>query len=356
MPGSKVDRPRLDQSFVTGSVDTDFGATPVVPAELTWVDRIGGYRVRWGIGRYTYTVDPGLYAVGSPDDRSPVLVSANYKLSFDELRRNLAGRSVWILVLDTRGINVWCAAGKGTFGTEELVKRIEAAQLTFIVSHAVVVVPQLGAPGVDGPEVRGRTRFRVVYGPVRAADLPSFLDAGMKASPEMRRVRFTLRDRAVLMPVEVVNEVRIASLIAAAGVLLSGIGPGWYSLARVVERGPVALVTVVVALLAGTALAPLLLPWLPGRMFSIKGAIAGALAAAVGLGLASATGVALSFATLASLALFVIASASFGTMNFTGTSTYTSLHGVETEMRAAMPWQLAGAALAAVLWIAGGWF
>jgi acetyl-CoA decarbonylase/synthase complex subunit gamma len=43
-------------------------------------------------------------------------------------------------------------------------------------------------------------------------------------------------------------------------------------------------------------------------------------------------------------------------MNYTGTSTYTSLHGVEKEMAAAMPWQIAGAVVSAVLWIAGGWF
>ena len=67
-----------------------------------------------------YKVDPGLYALGAPDADSPVLVSANFKMSFDLLREALPGRNAWILVLDTDGINVWCAAGKGTFGTEEL--------------------------------------------------------------------------------------------------------------------------------------------------------------------------------------------------------------------------------------------
>jgi len=36
----------------------------------------------------------------------------------------MPGRNLWILILDTKGVNVWCAAGKGTFGTEELVFRI----------------------------------------------------------------------------------------------------------------------------------------------------------------------------------------------------------------------------------------
>ena len=75
-----------------------------------------------------YRVEPGLYAVGSPTADSPVLVSANYKMSFDRLRSALPGVDAWILVLDTKGINVWCAAGKGTFGTDELVRRIEAAR------------------------------------------------------------------------------------------------------------------------------------------------------------------------------------------------------------------------------------
>ena len=67
--------------------------------------------VRWSIGRNNYKIEPGIYALGSPDKNSEVLVTANYKLSFDTLRKNLTGLNVWILVLDTKGINVWCAAG-----------------------------------------------------------------------------------------------------------------------------------------------------------------------------------------------------------------------------------------------------
>ena len=356
MPGSKVERPRIDQPFVTGAIDTPLGQVPVVPAALTRADRVGGYRVRWGIGRYTYTVDPGLYALGAPDDRSPVLVSANYKLSFDALRRELAGRNAWILVLDTRGINVWCAAGKGTFGTEELARRIDAADLSFVVSHNVVVVPQLGAPGVNAPEVRRRTRFRVVYGPVRAADLPVFLDAGMRATAEMRRVRFTLRDRFVLVPVEVVNVLKITLAAAVGAAVVSGIGPQVYSVGAVLARAPLGIAAAVGAVLSGTVLAPVLLPWLPGRMFSVKGALAGVLVAALLLASSSLLGMGLSPANLAAACLLIVAGGSFGAMNYTGTSTFTSLHGVEKEMAAAMPWQIAGAALAAVLWIAGGWF
>jgi CO dehydrogenase/acetyl-CoA synthase gamma subunit (corrinoid Fe-S protein) len=43
-----------------------------------------------------------LYAAGNPDADHPVLVSANFKLSFDLLRRELGGLDAWILVLDTK--------------------------------------------------------------------------------------------------------------------------------------------------------------------------------------------------------------------------------------------------------------
>jgi hypothetical protein len=104
---------------VIGSMETPEGRVPQVSSFWTQADYLGTFKARWGIGRRHYMVDPGLYALGRPDEKSPVLVTANYKMSFDRLRRALPGRNAWILVLDTKGINVWCAAGKGTFGTAE---------------------------------------------------------------------------------------------------------------------------------------------------------------------------------------------------------------------------------------------
>ncbi|MDX1580667.1 MAG: mercury methylation corrinoid protein HgcA, partial [Alphaproteobacteria bacterium] len=105
------------EPFVCAWLETSLGPVPQVSSQLSWRDRRGRWAMRWGFGRDRYQLTPGLYAVGHPDAQAPVLVSANYKLSFDCLRTALAGRSAWLLVIDTKGINVWCAAGKGTFGT-----------------------------------------------------------------------------------------------------------------------------------------------------------------------------------------------------------------------------------------------
>ncbi len=318
---------------------------------------MSAWKVRWGIGRTRYTVEPGLYAVDSPTPESPVLVSANYKLSFDRLRSQLEGLNAWILVLDTRGINVWCAAGKGTFGTDEIIRRVEAAALSEVVSHRCLVVPQLGAPGVSAHEVTRGSRFRVVYGPVRAQDIPAFLSAGMKATPQMRRVHFPLRDRVVLIPMELVMGAKYALFVAACFLLLGGLGPGIYSFQRTTTVGLWSAALFLATFLTGVVLTPTLLPWLPARAFSAKGAWVGlAVVSAVGAHVWAYPGLFDNWLSTVAWVLIIPAVTSFVGMNFTGASTYTSLSGVRREMRVAVPVQAACATIGAGMWLAGRFF
>lgn len=335
-------------------VETPVGAVPRVATRLSLGDRLGTIRVRLNLFRMDYRVESGLHAVGAPNPDSPVLVSANFKLSFDALRRELAGIDAWILVLDTRGVNVWCAAGKGTFGTVELAKRVLESRLAEVVEHRTLVVPQLGAPGVSAHEVKTFTGFRVVYGPVRAADIREFLVAGMKATPEMRRVRFTLRDRVVLTGVETSIAFQPKVLAAAVGFLaLTGLGlDPLFSLDRVLGRGVPVLAAALLAVLAGLVLTPVLLPWVPGRMFSQKGAIVGALTALAAIAAVSLAGVHVSWLAAVAGVAGITAGASFGAMNFTGSSTYTSFSGVNAEMRRWLPVQVGLAATSVVALLA----
>ena len=337
-------------------MQTLLGHVPRVTTTLRHADRLGAWKVRWGIGRMRYTVEPGLYAVGSPAADSPVLVSANYKLSFDRLRSQLGGLDVWILVLDTRGINVWCAAGKGTFGTEELVGRINAVRLAEVVTHRVLVVPQLGAPGVAAHEVKKQSGFRVSYGPVRARDLPAFLAAGRKATPEMRKVQFRIADRAAVIPVELVISSKYALLIAAGLFLLAGLGPGVYALTRVAGAGTLAAGLILATWIGSAVLTPLLLPWLPGRALSIKGAWLGLLFLVglfAGACLLPELAEKLTSFNLIAWCLLIPTVASFMAMNFTGATTYTSLSGVRREMQFAVPLQVAAAAVGVTFWLIG---
>ena len=214
----------MDQPFVEGSVESKVGPVPRVSSALTWDDRFGSIKARWGVGRMQFTVDPGLYALGNPHDKTRVFVTANYKMSFDRLREVLRGRDAWILVLDTNGINVWCAAGKRTFGTEELVRRIASVDLLQIVTHRELILPQLSGPGIAAHRVKKLSGFKVIYGPIESTDLPLFMDAGCKATPEMRKKTFGVRERTVLVPVELVGTLKWSLLILPCLFFLGGLG------------------------------------------------------------------------------------------------------------------------------------
>ncbi|MFC1539296.1 mercury methylation corrinoid protein HgcA [Candidatus Latescibacterota bacterium] len=323
----------------------------ITDSNIRLSDILGTWRVRWGIGRMNYTVRPGLYAANNPDSGSPVLVTANYKLSFDTLRSHLNNRPAWILVLDTNGINVWCAAGKGTFGTIELIKRIIVVGLSDIVTHNTIILPQLGAPGVSAHKVKELTGFRVVYGPVRSHDLNEYIDAGMKATPEMRRVRFGFYDRAVLVPIELVLSLKYLLGIAVFFLLLSGINSAGYSFESILNQGVHAVFLLLLSVINGTVITPLLLPWIPGRAFSVKGIWCGIMIAS--LYLFSSYGNVNNVLTLISWFLILPSISSFLAMNFTGATTFTSYSGVKKELKYALPVQGIAFALGLILWIAG---
>jgi hypothetical protein len=297
-----------------------------------------------------YTVDPGLYALNSPTADSPVLVTANYKMSFDRLRESLPGFSAWVLVLDTVGINVWCAAGKGTFGTGELINRLEGSRLSEVVSHRQLILPQLAGPGVAAHEVTKRTKWHVVYGPVKAADLQAFIDRGFAATREMRAKSFTLPERTVLIPFELVSACKIALPVLAALFVISLAVSGLsrpYAM-RYTQLGAQILAS---SILAGAVCIPLFLPWLPGRAFSLKGFLAGIITVFAVLGLSGGL-YRLGTLGLLTWVFAVPALSAYFAMNFTGCSTFTSLSGVRKEMRWALPLEIAGVAISLILWLA----
>ncbi|MFQ6077766.1 MAG: mercury methylation corrinoid protein HgcA [Thermodesulfobacteriota bacterium] len=292
---------------------------------ITLANRWDHFLALWGYKRNHHLVEPGLYSLGNPSADSPVFVTANYTLSFDALRSALPGIDGYIMVLDTKGINVWCAAGKGTFSTDELINRIELTELYKVVNHRVLILPQLGATGVAAHEVVKRSGFRVEYGPVRAMDLPEYLK-NHQATPAMRRVRFNLADRLLLIPVEVVH---VLLPMAIAAVLLFFFA------------GLLASVAAVSAIMAGAVLFPILLPWLPTSDFSLKGYILGGSVAfpfAVRIVLGNPD-TALWPRALWAL-IFMLAMppvTAYLALNFTGSTPFTSKPGVRREIFAYTP-------------------
>ena len=300
---------------------------PKVKTLLSFKDRFDSIKVRWGWNRMGYSIKPGLYALGNPDETSAVLVSANYKLTFDHLRKELSGLNLWILILDTKAVNVWCAAGKGTFGTNELINKINNVGLDQVITHKKIILPQLGAVGVKAHEITKSTGFQVIYGPVYAHDIPNFLKNNLSKDSKMKKIHFNFYERLVLVPIEIVGNKRLLFILLGIGFILE-----WISLSKLSFSMTRSFIPLIGAFLAGTVLGPVLLPYFPFASFALKGYLIGLIWIAI-YGLIAKLSIILFIAY--ALALPVITS--YLTLNFTGASTFTHLTGVKFEIKLTTP-------------------
>ncbi len=300
--------------------------------------------------RMKYRIKPGMYAVGEPDANSEVFASANYKLSFDILRKALKGLNAWILVLDTKGINVWCAAGKGTFGTEELVKRIGVVKLGNFLNHRRIILPQLGAVGVNADSVFKRTGFKVYFGPVYAKDIKAYLNAGRRKTAEMRKIKFSILDRLILTPREIIPAINKFIIFTAIILLFFGIQPTGILFKSAWVHGEPFLLLGLASIIAGSFITPAALPFIPFRSFALKGWITGVLLTALVIFLFNSPELKNILIFTAAILFFPMAS-SYLALQFTGSTTFTNMSGVKKELKTALPVYLISTVISIVLLI-----
>lgn len=299
-------------------------------------DILGSIGVRLGWNRYEYKISPGIYGVGKPDNDSPVLVTANYKLTIDTLRKELEGIDAWIIVIDTKGVNVWCAAGKGTFSTEEIIYRIKKVKLEKLVNHKNIILPQLGAPGVEAHRIYNYTGFKTIYGPIRATDIKAFL-INNEVTDEMRRVTFDLKSRITVAFLEVVLSLRFVPFIYAFFMILQLIIKQHTTPLELLYYSFMNTLPYIGAIIAGTLVMPALLPVLPFRMFSLKGLVLGTAWGLLVIFNHDSFMYSNGWLVFAGHILLLSSITTFLSLNFTGSSTYTSLSGVLKETLLIVP-------------------
>ena len=318
-------------------------------SEWSWKDRWGQIKCRISSRRDDYRVNPGLYALGEPNKNSDVFVTANYKLTFDILRKDLKGMNAWILILNTKGINVWCAAGKGTFETKELITKIREIDLENIVTHKRIIVPQLGAAGVSAHKVTEATGFKVVYGPIRSEDAKDYIENNYKATEEMRLVQFPLRERLMLVPIEFYHIWKLFLFFSALILLFFSIRSNGIIFENILMEGLPIVVITALSIVTGILLLPAFLPILPSRSFAIKGFIAGLvtpISALFFIGQFPILGNI--YIILLCWTLFPMLSSYIG-LQFTGSSTFTSKSGVKKELKIGLPIYITTTILSVIL-------
>jgi len=142
-----------------------------------------------------FSVEPGLRVFGHPDDKSPVLVTANFDLTVKRVSKYLKDLDCYLLVAPTRGINVWCAAKGGHFTAHSVISVLKTAGISNKVVKRTLILPQLAAPGVDTELIKKETGWNCKFGPVYAKDIAQYLANDFKKTETMRRVKWPLLDR-----------------------------------------------------------------------------------------------------------------------------------------------------------------
>jgi NAD-dependent dihydropyrimidine dehydrogenase PreA subunit len=209
----------------------------------------------------------GLCRIGDPDRGSPVLVTCNFHLTVQRISRYLRRSHVdaWLLSADSKGVNVWCAAGGDEFNTHSVVAAIKTSGIADMVDHNRVILPALGAPGICAADVREQTGWKTKWGPVRYQDIPQYLEQGCVRSEPMKRVTYNLWERL---------DTALGSLFPFYAL----IGAGFLIFSRSLFPG------YLIAAAASFVVFFALCPWIPGKRGITKALVlAGVLLIALGL-------------------------------------------------------------------------
>lgn len=135
-----------------------------------------------------------LVKMGNPGPDSPVFLTCNYHLTVVRVKKALEGMDCYLLIADSKGYNVWCGAAGGHFTNHGVVSVLKTSGIEKLVGHRKVVLPQLAAVGIEPAFVREKTGWEIVWGPVYAKDIPSFVEKNIK-TPEMKEAAFPLSQR-----------------------------------------------------------------------------------------------------------------------------------------------------------------
>ena len=198
---------------------------------------------------FPHRAPTGLVRVGNPGRDSPVFVTGNFTLTIRRLIDVLRGQDVWLLCANSKGINVWCAAGGGHLTHHDVISVVRTSRIGEHVDHRELVLPQLCATGVERRKIAEITGWSARWGPARLEDLPGFLKRHRHVVRGDRFVRFPLWERMEMSFMWSWALVAVAALVAwgigswavglsAIAVILCVVGGIFAALPWLIVTGP----------------------------------------------------------------------------------------------------------------------
>jgi acetyl-CoA decarbonylase/synthase complex subunit gamma len=122
------------------------------------------------------TVTQGIYDINGPDEKSPVLVTSNFSLTYFIVSGEIEASRVpcWLLILDTEGLSVLTAWAAGKFVGDAVGMFVKKSGIAEKVKHQSLVIPGYAA-AILGDLEEELPGWNVTIGPREAAHIPKFL-------------------------------------------------------------------------------------------------------------------------------------------------------------------------------------
>ena len=125
--------------------------------------------------RATPSIKPGIYQFGRPNERSPVILTTNYTLTYYILAKDIreSGVDCYLLVVDTEGLSVENALAAKRIDGEKIARAIAEQSLGEKVKHRKLVIP--GRLAKLKGEAEDSTGWEILVGPIHSKELGSYI-------------------------------------------------------------------------------------------------------------------------------------------------------------------------------------
>ena len=120
-------------------------------------------------------IEPKVYPFGKVTEKSPVLVTTNFSLSFYTVAGEVEASKVpsYIISVDTEGMSVLTAWAAEKFTPEKVADSLKKCGVSEMVSHRRLIIP--GYVAVMSGELEEASNWQITVGPKEAAGIPQFL-------------------------------------------------------------------------------------------------------------------------------------------------------------------------------------
>ena len=127
------------------------------------------------------TVTQGIYEIGAPDEKSPVLITTNFSLTYFIVSGEIEGSRVpsWLLILDTEGLSVMTAWAAGKFAGDVVGAFVKKCGIADKVKHRKIIIPGYAA-SISGEMEEELPDWEVMIGPRDASLIPKYLKDNWK--------------------------------------------------------------------------------------------------------------------------------------------------------------------------------